>query len=74
MPPMPVVEKPVDNPVDVYLHIDGERTEGKIRLAPSQRINLNAQSYAQLVAQLGKSRVTVNYALSKWRAPEFSEE
>lgn len=62
------------NPVNVYFHINGEQTEGKIRLSANERTNMTTVFYQQLLESLGKSRVALKYNLSRWQEPKKAAE
>ncbi len=61
------------NAIDVYLHVKGCSTEGKIRLSPSERVVINAETYGRLLETLGKERVSLKYNLSRWQEPSKAD-
>ena len=62
------------NGVDLYFHVNGQTTEGKIRLPQHRRLSLDGNCYQQLLKLCGKSRLKLRYDVGKYRLPKEASQ
>ncbi|PID64853.1 MAG: hypothetical protein CR977_02930, partial [Gammaproteobacteria bacterium] len=58
---------------DVYIQVQGDGVEGKIRLGKSQQLLVDGDCYQALLETFGKAKVSMRYNLNKWQPPVTEE-